>query len=82
MEAIQIVEKSTILQKQYNELLTRFNKATVFLENSSRTDEEVEQWLPEYQQILKQMQNLCHKIEETSSFKVGIGEFLYGFKNI
>jgi hypothetical protein len=81
MEAIQIVEKSTILQRQYNELLTRFNKATVFLENSSRTDEEVEQWLPEYQQILRQMQSLCHKIEETSGFKVAIEEFLHGLRH-
>jgi len=79
MQAIEIVKKCTILEKQYNKLLIRFNKATAFLENSSTTEKEVEQWLPEYQTILMQMNQLCNNIEKVSGFRPTINEFLGGF---
>jgi len=80
MQPIQIVEKCTILEKQYNKLLIRFNKATAFLENSSTTEKDVEQWLPEYLQILMQMKQICSNIEKVSGYRPTVNEFLGGLK--
>ncbi|MBP7223437.1 MAG: hypothetical protein KBA50_09330 [Sedimentibacter sp.] len=67
------------LRTEYNKVLARWDKATKFLESPKRTPEEVDQWLPEYESILKQRQELCYKIWQISGIKPAVEEFEGGF---
>lgn len=68
------------LKTEYNKVLARWDKATSYLEEPERTNEEVEQWLPEYEAILKQRMALCNNIAEYSGVRPTLSEFENGFK--
>ena len=70
------------LKVEYNEVLARWNKATSYLEASERTNEEVDQWLPEYEEILKLRQTLCNDIWQQSGIKPTAEEFENGFEAV
>lgn len=45
------------LKQEYNALLVRFNKASVYLDGPA-PNEEKERWIPEFQRIMKRMNEL------------------------
>lgn len=77
-----MVDKLTTLRKEYNKVLARWNNATRYLESPERTPEEVDQWLPEYESILKQRQALCYKICQLSGVEPTGEEFENGFGGV
>lgn len=50
-------------QKEYNELLKRFHKANDYFEREDLTVEEMEKYLPSFQEVLNGLNYLLSKIE-------------------
>lgn len=69
-----------ILKTEYNKVLERWDKATEYLENPIRTQNEIDKWLPEYEKILKQRNCLIIEIWTESGIKPTIEEYEGGFK--
>lgn len=67
------------LKTEYNKVLERWNKATIYMEAPERTSEEVDNWLPEYEMMLRQRMALCNDIGEYSGIRPTLSEFLNGF---
>lgn len=70
------------LKTEYKKVLVRWNKATSYLEAPERTNEEVDNWLPEYEMILRQRMALCNDIGEYSGVRPTLSEFENGFEEV
>lgn len=63
------------LKLSYNKMLDRFYKAEKFMEDQSRTEEEIEKYLPLFKQIIWDLNSLLSEIGEYTN-----EEAMEGFK--
>ena len=63
------------LKRQYNELLKREKKAEAYLDSPDRTPEEIARWTPEFQHVLKELNDLLQRIGTCTAKEV-----CYGFE--
>ena len=66
----------TELQQKYNELLAREKKAEAYIDDPHRTPAEIEKWMPEYQKILTELNDILGRIGNCTALEVcyGFGE--------
>jgi hypothetical protein len=55
----------SVLKQQYNELLKRFLAGTKYLDNNEIPIAEREKWLPEYEKIRAEMEQILSQVEHT-----------------
>lgn len=67
------------IKDEYNKFLTRFRRASKWLDDPARTPEEIEKWMPEFQGIIKHLGELLVKMQK-SGIKYTQDEVLNGFK--
>ena len=65
------------LKKEYNTVLAREKKAEGWINGAS--DTEFEKWLPEYNKVINNLDDLIRKIESESNAKLTSEDILYGF---
>jgi len=53
---------SKTLRQQYNEILTRYMTAEVYIDSTERTEKEIDKWMPEFLKIVAQINLLLAQI--------------------
>lgn len=68
------------LKQSYNKLLTRFNKACIYINADERTPTEIEKWTPEFNRLCREMSELINKME-SQGMEFTDEELIGGFKD-
>ena len=69
----------SVLKSDYNKLITRFNKALAFLGDDTKTVDEREKWLPDYNILLDKLNSLQVALR-LDSVEMTEDEILNGFE--
>lgn len=74
-------ELEEAIKKKYNQLVVRRNKADEFYNNPNGNLEKQMQWMPEYQELLKQLSVCITQFERVAGRQMTSEEIWEGFKN-
>lgn len=69
------------LKAEYNQVLQRYSKAAVYLDDTDVPITIKEKWIPEFQSIIKQLNSLIEQIEAVGQKMTGT-QILEGFTEV
>lgn len=74
------MEISEAFKYNYNKLIQREIKGRIYLDNPSRTKEEIEKYMPGYMKICDQLTEMIDIYERVTHKKISLEDATEGFK--